>query len=353
VKVRPLRDGEQTAMLDLAGLWPSPDERPLRDVFAGYVEQDPRFDPRDVWVAEDDGGALVSCVQIFPRKLVMHGQSVPTGGIGTVFTHPEHRGRGIAAQVMRAAMDDIQGRAMDLGLLFAGPVPFYEKLGWHSWPVSRPLLRPREAGGDPAARAAAEAFDAARDLAEVQAVHAVYSRLRDGFCARDPRDWWTSLRNSGNPGEEFLVAREEGRVVAYARAVCLSRFLVVMEWGRVPEAAAALAGLFAALLTPREGDRLAPEGRPSPEFRAVASAPPLLDEALEAALRERGLEWVATEDPGGMFWVANPEAFAHRFGEPFRTRDTGDLDTPGERERRLLARVLPPGRFAFWPADRF
>jgi len=339
-------------MLDLVGLWPAQDDLPMRDLLARYVEQDARFDPRDVWVAEGDGGALLSCVQIFPRKLVMHGNSVPTGGIGTVFTHPEHRGRGLAAALMRAAMDDLQGRGMELGLLFAGPLPFYEKLGWYSWPVARPLLRPRE-GGDPGALAAAERFDAARDLADVQAVHASYARLRDGLCAREPRDWWTSLRNAGNPGEDFLVAREAGRVVAYARAVCLSRFLVVMEWGRLPEADAALAGLFAALLTPRDGDPLAPEGRPSQEFRAVAAAPPLLDGGLEAALRARGVEWATSEDRGSMFWVANPEAFAHRFGEPYRTRDVGELDTTSERERRLLARVLPPGRFAFWPADRF
>jgi len=70
-------------------------------------------------------------------------------------------------------------------------------------------------------------------------------------------------------------------------------------------------------------------------------------------LRERGIEWVTTEDPGSMFWVANPEAFAHRFGEPYRTRDTGDLDPAGEREKRLLARILPAPRFTFWPADRF
>jgi len=350
VNVRPLRDGEQNALLDLAGLWPSPDDYPMRDLFARYVEEDARFDPRDVWVAEGD--ALVSCVQIFPRKLVMHGKSVPIGGIGTVFTHPEHRSGGLAASVMRAAMDDMQGRAMELGLLFAGPVPFYEKLGWHSWEVQRPLLRPR-GEGDPDALAAAEAFDPARDLAEVQAIHASYSRLRDGFCARDSRDWWISLRNSGHPGEEFLVARDAGRVVAYVRAVCLSRFLVIMEWGREQGATQALASLFAALLTRREDDPLAPAGRPSLEFRSVASASPILDESLEAALEGCGIDVATSEDAGSMFWVANPEAFAYRFGEPYRRRDTGDLEEPGERERRLLARVLPPPRFAFWPADRF
>jgi GNAT superfamily N-acetyltransferase len=351
VNVRSLRDGEQTALLDLAGLWPSPDDFPMRDVFARYVEQDPRFDPRDVWVAET-GGVFLSCVQIFPRKLVRHGKSVPIGGIGTVFTHPEHRAGGLAGSVMRAAMDDIQARAMELGLLFAGPVAFYEKLGWQSWKIQRPLLR-HPGAGDPGALAAAEAFEPARDLAEVQEIHASYSRLRDGFCARDSRDWWISLRNSGNPGEEFLVAREGGRVVAYARAVCLSRFLVIMEWGCSQGEADRLAALFAALLTPRDADPLAPGSRPSPEFRSVASAPPILDEILEAALGSRGIDVARTEDPSSMFWVPNPVAFAHRFGEPYRTRDTGDLDPPGDRERRLLARVLPPPRFTFWPADRF
>jgi len=339
-------------MLDLAGLWPSPDELPMRDVFALYVEEDSRFDPRDIWVAEDDRGALASCVQIFPRRLAMHGNSVPTGGIGTVFTHPEHRGAGLARAVLRAAMDDIQGRAMELGLLFAGPTGFYEPLGWRSWTVRRPLLRaPEQAPAE--APGSVESFDPARDLAEVQELHASYSRLRDGLCARDSREWWVSLRNAGNPGEDFLVARSSGRVVAYARAVCLARFLVVMEWGRAADAAAELAGLFTALLTPRQDDPLAPTGRPSQEFRSVASAAPLLDEALETELARRGVDVVHSEDAGSMFWVANPRALAHRFGEPYRPRDVGELEPPGERDARLLGRILPPGRFAFWPSDRF
>jgi predicted N-acetyltransferase YhbS len=349
--VRPLRDGEQTALLDLAGLWPAPDHYPMRDLFARYVEDDPRFDPADVWVA-DDGGTLVSCVQIFPRRLVIHGSSVPTGGIGTVFTRPDRRGQGLAAALMRAAMDDLQGRGLELGLLFAGPVEFYEKLGWHSWPVPRPLLRGPE-GGDPEALAAAEVFDPARDLAEVQAVHADYSRVRDGYCARDARDWWASLRNAGHPQEEFLVARDGGRVVAYLRAACLLNFLVVLEWGRAREAAGALGGLFAAALTPRADDPLAPPGRPSPELRSMASSVPLLDAGLESALAARGIAVAHTEDAGSMFWVARPRALAERFGEPWRPRDHGDLDPPGERELALLRRILPPGRFAFWTADRF
>jgi len=338
-------------MLDLVDRWPMLDAWRARDFFARYVAGDPRFDPRDVWIAERDGAPL-ACVQIFPKRMVMRGKSVPMAGIGTVFTDPEHRGRGLAGAVMRAAMDDMRGRGLELGLLFAGPVPFYEALGWRVWPVRRPLLRP-PAGGDPAALGRAERFDAARDLAEVQEIHARYSLRRDGTCLRDSQAWWTGLRNAGNPGEEFLVARAGGRVRAYLRATGLARFLVIMEWGRDDDAAADLADLFAAALTPREGDALAPAERPTREFRSVASATPLLDEPLERALAERGIGVQHADDGRGMFWVPQPEALAHRFGEPYRRRDTGDLDPPGARETDLLRRILPPERFGFWEADRF
>jgi hypothetical protein len=275
------------------------------------------------------------------------------GGIGTVFTAAGQRGRGLARAVMAAAMDDVRSRGMELGLLFAGAAaPLYESLGWRTWKVRRPLLR-APAGGDPAALARAERFDAARDLAEVQDLHARYSLRRDGTCLRDSQAWWTGLRNAGNPDEEFLVARAGGRVRAYLRATCLARFLVIMEWGREDDAAEALAGLFAAALSPREGDALAPAQRPSPEFRSVASASPLLDDALERALAARGTSVQHADDGRGMFFVSQPEALARRFGEPWRPRDTGDLEPPGSRETELLRRIHPPERFSFWESDRF
>ncbi len=346
--VRPLRNGEQTALLDLVGLWPTLDDWPMRKQFERYVEDEPEFDPRDVWVAAE-GARLVSCVQIFPRKLLVRGKSVPAGGIGTVFTHPDRRARGMASAVMRAAMEDLRARRLELGLLFAGPVPFYEKLGWHAWPVARPLLRP-EGGDGEAALAASEPFDAPRDLAEVQAIHADYSRGRDGTCLREGERWWTNLRHAGNPTEEFRVVREGGRVVAYLRAVCLSRLLVLMEWGREDDAAPALATLFRAALAPRPEDPIAPIGRPSAEFRSVASLPPLFDAPLEAALGEAGIGSTTSEDRGSMFFVSDPHGFAMRFGEPFRP--ASDEQARAE-SGDLLRRVLPPERFGFWPADRF
>ena len=339
--VRPLRDGEQEALLDLLDLWPMVDAFRARDFFARYVTGDPRFDPRDVFVGVERD-QIVSCVQIFPRKLVVRGRSVPTGGIGSVFTHPDHRKLGVASSVLVAAMQDVSGRGMELGLLFAGPVGFYESHGWHALPIRRPLLRP--GAPDPEALAAAELFDAARDLAEVVAIHEAYGADREGVCLRDRQDWWTNLSVAGNPDEEFLVHRAGGRVTAYLRAVCLNRFLLISEWGRTPDAAAPLAALFSAVLSEHPDDPIAPKGRSSAEFRKVAAAVPLLDAELEQALSERGVGLAHVDDARTMVWVAQPEVFAHRYGEPFRNGDSGEA---------LLRRILPYDRFGFWQSDRF
>ncbi|NNL68012.1 MAG: GNAT family N-acetyltransferase [Myxococcales bacterium] len=339
--VRPLRDGEQEALLDLLDLWPMVDAFRARDFFARYVTGDPRFDPRDVFVGVE-GGGIVSCVQIFPKKVVVRGRSVPLGGIGSVFTHPDHRKLGVASSVLTAAMADLSGRGMELGLLFAGPVGFYESHGWHVLPIRRPLLRP--GAPDPAVLTAAERFEAARDLAEVAAIHEAYGADREGLCLRDRQDWWTSLANAGNPDEEFLVHREGGRVTAYLRAVCLNRFLLISEWGRTPEAAEPLAALFAAALCERPEDPIAPEGRTSAEFRKVAATVPLLDAGLEQALGARGIGIAHVDDARTMVWLAQPEIFAQRYGEPFRSGDSAEA---------LLRRILPYDRFGFWQSDRF
>ena len=267
--VRTLQESERDALLELVDAWKMPDPLEGREFFARYVDGDPAFRASDVWVADQDG-RLVSCVQIFPRVLRIAGREVPTGGIGTVFTDPAHRGRGTAGRLMRAAMDDMAVRGMELALLFAGPVPFYEALGWTAWPVERPLLRRGEDAPGP--EPLGEAFDPARDLASVTALHARYSAARDGSATRSDADWRTNLANAGNPHEEFRVLRRAGRVVAYLRTACLARFLLFMEWGCEPGCEPLLAGLLAGALVPREADPLAPAERPSPEFRAAGSS---------------------------------------------------------------------------------
>lgn len=88
--VRRLRRGEETAFLELLDGWPFRDGRRGSEFFSKYVDDDHRFSPENVWVAESSG-RLVTCVQIFPRDLRVGEHQVPVGGIGSVFTAASHR----------------------------------------------------------------------------------------------------------------------------------------------------------------------------------------------------------------------------------------------------------------------
>jgi GNAT superfamily N-acetyltransferase len=357
LEIRTLHRGEQEALLDLLDGWELPDGWRGRDFFRRYTTDEPAFDERDVLVAED-GGRLVSCVQIFPKTLRAEGIVLAAGGIGSVFTRPEARGSGIAGALLERAALAMRDRGMDLSLLFATRLAFYDRLGWTSWPGTRTFVRPD--GGAPAPGAtAADAglslavFDPARDLDAVRALYAAYSGALPGSVVRDTGAWQSNLRGGALDGEDFWVARRGGpggRVVAYARAIVLSGFLMLSELGRDAELdpeADALAALVARSLGARDPDRLARPGKPSAELRAQLLGPPDTDPALGPALARRGLGLRSLPDPTAMLRCLDPSALAKRLGEP------APASAGREPGTALLRRAFPPDRFTYWLSDRF
>jgi GNAT superfamily N-acetyltransferase len=322
VELRSLRGAERAALLDLLDRWEMPDGWRGRDFFRRYVEDDPTFSHENVLVAAA-GGRLLSCVQIFPRTIRVCGASVPLGGIGSVFTAQEVRRRGLAEALLSLAAGRMRARGMEVSLLFATRIAWYTKLGFASWPLARTkLLGP----GAPGATRVVS-FDPARDLPAVGELHAHYAGGFDGTVLRDGALWQASLRNAGNPGEDFLVVRERGRVVAYGRAAVLSGARALLEWGREPGAAEALADVLVRLAGPQ------------------AFGPDLgLDPELTAALERRGLSLSAVVDPTSMLCCLDAPALGRRLGL---------APEAGEPPNDFLRRVLPPERFLFWPADRF
>lgn len=340
MQIRTLGAGEHDAWLALLDGWELADGWRGLDYFQRPLERDPTFDDANVWVAEADG-RLVSTVQVFPRRLQVRGAAIPTGGIGSVYTRDDARGKGVASRLLERAVRDMRERGMELSLLFAARMPFYRHLGWHCWPMQRELLRPG-AGFAPPEAAAARPFEAARDLEEVAQLHARAARRLAGVATRSPAEWRASLALGGNPEEEFLVARTAGGLRAYLRAIRLNAALLIAEYGA--EDADALAGLCARVLVPRADDPLASAERPSSELRSWAvlsvAAPP----DLAAALGRLGIARQPVEDPTVMLRCLDAAALGRRLdGAP----------APGEAGEAFLARMLPPGEFAFWPADRF
>lgn len=343
--VRTLCPSEHEALLDLLDGWELPDGWRGRDFFRRYLSDDPAFCNENVWIAERDG-ELVSCVQIFPRRIRVGRYAVRAGGIGSVFTRKEARAGGVASLLLERATQAMRERDMLVSLLFAARLGFYGRLGWMSWPGSRTLLRPAAAATTREDRLeiSCRPFDAARDLNFIRRIHEAYTGSRPGTVIRDDADWRTTLRSGGNPREEFMVAVRGATPVAYVRAAVLSGFLVFTEFGRDPDAAAELATLLCDALGPRSADPLERPDRPSSVLRALGVAPPLFDDDLERALGVRGVATSRIPDPNAMLRVLDAPALAAAAGTRLQ---------PGEDEAALLRRLLPPDRFSYWSADRF
>jgi GNAT superfamily N-acetyltransferase len=343
--IRTLRRDEREAVLDLLDEWPLSDGWRGRDYFRRYIDSDPTYVDENFHVAEQDG-ALVSCVQIFPRELRAGDTAIPTGGIGSVFTSEKARGSGVASRLLEASVAAMRERGMELSLLFASRHAFYTRLGWTLWPRQRPLWFVTDALAAPDAALRVSDFDAARDLDAVAALHARYSASRAGTTVRDRAFWLGNLAFAGNPTEEFSVARDaSGRVLAYARASLFEGLCAILELGREEssEAAGALADLVLRCMAARDADPFAARvGKASSEFRRMLLAPAHEDAALTDALTARGVMVKDFEEKGSMFRIVNAEALARRFGA-----------ASGESPESLLRRVLPPERLVCWPADRF
>jgi GNAT superfamily N-acetyltransferase len=344
VEIRTLRRAEREPWLGLLDHWDVGDGWRGEAFFRRYLEDDPTFADHQVWVAAE-GADLLSCVQIFPRPLQTASGAVPLGGIGSVFTRPDARRRGLAGALLTRAAEDMAARGACVSMLFTGHIPWYTKLGWHSWGLQRVWLERAAEPSSPRRTFDLAPFDRALDLPSVRALHEAYSSLLPGTVVRDDALWEASLRNAGNPNEEFTVVRVGGECVAYLRAVVLSNVLVLSEFGSAPGFEEALAYAVRALMQPRDPDPMATGTKPSEELRRVASTVSLhFAPDLAAELLRSGITLGEHANPSCMLRCLDAPALGARIGL-----------TPREDEppADFLRRALPPEDFTFWTADRF
>ncbi len=338
-RLRVLRVDEIEALLDLLDGWPFPDGQSGWAFFRRYIEFDPTFEPRNVWVAER-GGELVSCVQIFPRRVRIGGRVLPMGGIGSVFTRPDHRRRGVAGALLERVIDAMRGRGMVLSYLLAERLRWYGQYGYRPWSRGWRTLHWPGVGG--ALVRSARRYDPVADAGELERLWNVYAggasgAPLDGIVDRgSPEDWRGSFQLGGTPEEDIWIAAGGSHRAAYLRVADFNGRLRALEWGREADGAPALCELLAAAMAGRRLESI--------------RMPLMHDEALEGLLAAAGTRidtrpaWdeVPSDATPPATWMVrslDDDALARRLG----TANTGDL----------LARFLPPERFAFWEADRF
>jgi len=356
MEVRAAWHSERDEVLDLLARWYND-----REFFARYNHNDSRFRDGLCLVARD-GGQLVSTVQIFDRVVNLEGQTVPMGGIGSVFTLEDYRHKGVASALMRLAVETMVREGFEVSLLFAERLTFYNQFGWREIDRKFSVLA-GAAGLSAPDRFVIDSFESARDLAEITVIHRGYSGRLNVTAIRDEATWRANLKFAGNqplhPGEGseeyFVVCREGARIAAYARVTRFHGVSMVMEYGYVAGAIGidAMLATFKYLGQAAAGGPLAVR-RVGDHRRAAllhgastATAPPVLvthtahDPGLERALADAGCPVAHHPDNNYMWRVLAPDKLARR------------LAMAPEAASARAFEIFADSRSLFWTADRF
>lgn len=122
----------------------------------------------------------------------LHGRRVPTQHVASVAVPPEHRGAGLAAELMRAAVRVGAGAGAGLSLLFPATVRLYRTLGYeHAGAFPRYRLDARKAPATgPAMRTAGE-----EDWAGIRRCGDIAASRMHGPAVR-PATRWAELRET-------------------------------------------------------------------------------------------------------------------------------------------------------------
>lgn len=341
--LRSARPAERDQVLDLLAEWYHD-----RDFFARYNCHDPAFRD-DLCLVAEEQQSIVATVQIFDREINLAGEPVKLGGIGSVYTSPPWRRRGLASALLKLALERMVDEGFELSLLLSDRTDYYRRLGWEvATRQFTPLfniaaIQPPVAPGDLAL------FDPARDLDAVMEVYREYSGGYDLTVRRDRLYWQGNLCYAGNPGEYFVVCGTGAKLHAYARALRLLEYPLVMEYGYRPGELDAIVALFKHMGDVADG--LSP-GLGSASWQALAPSNPnqptgLLathsahDSALEQRLLQAGVSLMHHSDNVCMWRVLRAERVGARLGV-----------RPEDAQGRLIELASSLGSL-FWTSDRF
>ncbi|MEU9205965.1 GNAT family N-acetyltransferase [Streptomyces sp. NPDC048332] len=184
----------------LAALWRRCFVAPhLMDLYALDPERH-----RHTFVAENAGGDGIDAVVVYVPRLIRDASGAPqrVGGIGSVATRPEARGRGLIRLLLAAAERTMSAEQCAWSLLFTGTPGVYRGSGWEEFATSytEGTLAPPAAPGPHTVREATP-----DDAVEVAALHHAYNARRPLASLREPGDWAVRVPAWYGPAERPLV----------------------------------------------------------------------------------------------------------------------------------------------------
>ena len=194
-------------------------------------------------VLEEDGNRL-GLLLARGQPVFWGGRPVPASQVSGLSVGAEHRGRGVATELLRAYLDEVHERGAAISTLFPTALHLYRRAGYEfagTWTLYEAAARHLPAGWPEGYRAVPVPAD---DPALLQERFARVAAGRNGQVDRDA-DWWRDFlladRGSGPP-QVFLVDGPAGpdawAVLAVSSDISardISTSVQVVDWGAASE----------------------------------------------------------------------------------------------------------------------
>ena len=195
-------------------------------------------------VLEEDGDRL-GLLLARSQPVFWGGRPVPASQVSGLSVGAEHRGRGVATELLRAYLAEVRERGAALSTLFPAAVQLYRRAGWEyagTWTLYESVARHLPVGWPDGYRARPVPTG---DPAPLQQRFALVAKARNGQVDRDG-DWWRHFLlgdRGGGPPQAFLVDGPGGpdgwAILAVSADVSSSDVrtsVQVIDWGATSEA---------------------------------------------------------------------------------------------------------------------
>jgi len=155
------------------------------------------------------GADVVGGLAALPMGHWFGGRAVPCTGISAVAVATEHRSRGIAAEMMRTALEEARRDGVPLSSLYPATFPVYRAAGYESagnrFVYRVPLGNIGSGGREPEVREARP-----DDHATLRALYDARARTLAGPVERTPYFWTRIFEPFGEDARSYLVTGDAG-----------------------------------------------------------------------------------------------------------------------------------------------
>jgi predicted acetyltransferase len=202
-----------------------------RDKFVNGWYDDPFSTTDGVFLAVEDG-KILSSVSVFLREVYLEGDKISMGGIGSVSTKPEARGKGLAGRLLENTVTYMENKRIKISLLATNLIGYYKKFGWQQLFYDCKTLKYKKLNdsdienGIPNIREMN--FDT--DTGAISEIYEAYSGKLNGVVVRQNINYWRKWVKSF-PGTWLVLCDKTGKIYTYTSYTLDKNVITVREFG--------------------------------------------------------------------------------------------------------------------------